>query len=77
MDQQIPQNTVFSEDANILSHSRQIRNKYGQQIVVPVIDVRDGVVERMIVEGFIKATNRSRFINYNEYHRSHKKRKEI
>jgi len=77
MNQQIPRNTVFSDEANTLSHSRQTLNKYGQQVVVPVIDVRDGVVERMIIEGFIKSTNRSKFINYTEYHRSHKKRTNI
>lgn len=77
MNQHIPQNTVLSEDADILSNSRQVHNKYGELVVVPVIDVRDGVVERMIVEGFIKSTNRSKFISYNEYHRSHKKRKAI
>lgn len=75
MNQQIPQNTVFSKDADVLSHSRQTLNKYGQQVVVPVIDVRDGVVERMIAAGFIKSTSRSKFINYTEYHRSHKKNK--
>lgn len=52
-----------------LSHYRISKNKWGQEIKVPVIDVRDGIVERMIAEQMIKATNRSLYINYNEYHK--------
>lgn len=68
MNQQIPQNTVLSDDANILSHSRQTLNKHGELIVVPVIDVRDGIVERMIAKSFLKYSNTSRWISRTEYH---------
>lgn len=54
------------------SHYREATNKYGKKIQVPVIDVRDGIAERMIVMSVIKANNRSKYINYNDYHRSHK-----
>ena len=54
------------------SYYREVTNKYGQKIQVPIIDVRDGIVERMIAMQMIKATNRSKYTNYTEYHRSHK-----
>jgi hypothetical protein len=56
-----------------LSHYRETTNKYGQTVYVPVVDVRDGIVERALAEQIIKAANRSRFITYNEYHISKKK----
>ena len=57
------------EQQEKLSHYRTSINGWGQEIKVPVIDVRDGIVERMIAEQMIKATNRSLYINYNEYHK--------
>jgi len=59
------------------SYYRETTNKYGQKIQVPIIDVRDGIVERMIAMQMIKATNRSKFINYTEYHRSRKPQTQI
>jgi hypothetical protein len=53
-----------------LSHYRVAVNKWGQEIKVPVIDVRDGIVERLVAEQMSKATNRSKYIQYTEYHRS-------
>ena len=61
------------ENQEQLSHFRETTNKYGQTIYVPVIDVRDGMAERALAEQIIKATNRSRYINYNQYHVSRKK----
>lgn len=55
------------------SHYRQATNKYGETVYVPVIDVRDGITERMMAEAFIKASNTSRYITYNRYHVSPKK----
>lgn len=55
-----------------LSHFREAVNKYGQKIYIPVVDVRDGIVERTLGEQIIRASNRSRYINYNEYHVSRK-----
>jgi gamma-glutamyl-gamma-aminobutyrate hydrolase PuuD len=62
----------MSKTPHVKSHYREAINKYGQKIQVPVIDVRDGVVERMMAKEMEKATNRSKYITYTEYHRSHK-----
>jgi hypothetical protein len=64
--------TVTSEQS-ALSYYIQTSNKYGIAINIPVIDVRDGVAERTLANQFIKASNRSKFINYNEYHVSRKR----
>lgn len=56
-----------------LSHYIQTTDKYGRPVNIPVIDVRDGIAERMLAESIIKATNRSKYITYNDYHRSYKK----
>jgi hypothetical protein len=60
-----------------LSHYLEIEHKDGRTIQIPVIDVRDGVVERMIATQIIKAGNKSKHINYNEYHMSHKPKTNI
>jgi len=60
-----------------LSHYIQIENKYGQQVYVPVIDVRDGMAERALAEQVIKAQNRSKYMNYNQYHISPKQSKTV
>jgi len=62
---------------HVKSHYREATNKYGQKIQVPVIDVRDGIAERMMAMSMIKANNRSKFIVYNEYHRSRKPQTQI
>jgi hypothetical protein len=67
----------MSKTPHVKSHYREATNKYGQIIQVPVVDVRDGIAERMVVMSMIKATNRSKYINYNEYHRSHKPKTSI
>ena len=56
-----------------LSHYIQSQDKFGQPVYVPVIDVRDGIVERQLAEQIIRAQNRSRYMNYNQYHISPKK----
>lgn len=56
-----------------LSHYIQSQDKYGQPVYVPVIDVRDGIAERQLAEQIIRAQNRSRYTNYNQYHISPKK----
>ena len=65
------------EGNELLSHYRITTNKYGQQIAVPVVDVRDGLAYRLMAMQMEKASNRSKWINYNEYHRSHKKQTRI
>lgn len=54
----------------LLSHYRITTNKYGQQIAVPVVDVRDGLSYRLMAMQMSKASNRSRYITYNRYHES-------
>lgn len=65
------------EGNELLSHYRITTNKYGQQIAVPVVDVRDGLAYRLMAYDMVKVSNRSKYINYNEYHRSHKKQTRI
>jgi hypothetical protein len=62
---------------HVKSHYRETINKYVQKIQVPVVDVRDGVVERMMAEQMENATTRSKYITYTEYHRSHKPKTNI
>lgn len=61
--------TKEGED-DLLSHYRTSTNKYGEQINVPVIDVRDGISYRMLAYQMKKATNRSVWISYSEYQKS-------
>lgn len=56
-----------------LSHYIRITKDNGVTIHVPVIDVRDGMVERALAEQILKSSNRSRYMNYNTYHMSHRK----
>lgn len=56
-----------------LSHYRQWTDKYGNPVNVPVIDVRDGIAERLLAESVIKASNRSKYMTLNRYHQSNKK----
>ena len=67
----------MSKTPHVKSHYRETTNKYGQKIQVPVIDVRDGIAERMMATLMTKANNRSKYITYNEYHRSHKPKTQI
>ena len=60
------------ENQEALSHFREAKNKYGQVVYVPVVDVRDGMAERALAEQIIKASNRSKYIVYNQYHISRK-----
>lgn len=62
---------------NLESHYRVMKNQYGQEVAVPVIDYRDGISYRMMGEQMCKANNRSKFINYNQYHSSPKKKQYV
>jgi hypothetical protein len=65
-------------EEELFSHYRVIRNNVGEELGgVPVVDVRDGITYRMLGEQMCKANNRSSFINYNEYHKSPKKKKYV
>lgn len=63
------------EQQEKLSHYRTSINGWGQEVKVPVIDVRDGIVERLIAEKMSKSANRSMYITYSEYQHSHKNSK--
>ena len=68
--------TKEGED-DVLSHYRVVKNKYGQEVGVPVIDVRDGYTYRMLAMETIKRSNRSKHINYGEYQISRKPKTDI
>jgi hypothetical protein len=57
---------LTSDDGEqLLSHYRINYNKYGQEIAVPVVDVRDGIAYRIMVYNMEKANGRSKYLNYN------------
>jgi hypothetical protein len=60
-----------------LSHFRETKNKYGQTVYVPVVDVRDGLAERALAMQILKSANRSKYINFTEYHVSKKNQKAL
>lgn len=66
------ESTTTSKEGS-LSYYIQVKNKHGITINIPVIDVRDGVGERLLAEQFIRSSNRSKYMNYNQYHVSPKK----
>jgi hypothetical protein len=59
-------------EEELLSHYRVVKNKYGMEVGVPVVDVRDGLAYRLLAYQMIKASKRSKWINYNQYHQSRK-----
>jgi hypothetical protein len=62
---------------HVKSHYRETVNQYGQLIQVPVVDVRDGIAERLVAMQMIKNSNRSKYIQYNEYHVSRKQKTQL
>jgi hypothetical protein len=68
---------VSDEGETLLSHYRITHTKYGQEIAVPVVDVRDGLGYRLMAMQMDRSSNRSKYINYNQYHQSTKKQKHI
>jgi hypothetical protein len=61
----------------LLSHYRITTNGDGRDVPVPVVDVRDGLSYRIMAYGMVKANSRSKYMNYTEYNRSHKKQTNI
>jgi len=57
----------------LFSHYRTTKKADGTPIAVPVVDVRDGISYRVMVYQMTKANNRSRYIQYNDYHRPSRK----
>lgn len=64
-------------EEDILSHYRVVKNKYGEEVAVPVVDVRDGLTYRMMAMQMIKSGNRSKYLPYTQYHRSYKPKTQI
>jgi len=65
-------------EEELLSHYRIIRDLEGNELGgIPVVDCRDGLTYRMLGEQMIKSSNRSKFINYNQYHQSPKKQQHV
>lgn len=60
-------------EQHLLSHYRVVTNNQGRDVGVPVVDVRDGLSYRIMAYGIMKSNNRSKYMNYTEYNRSHKK----
>jgi hypothetical protein len=58
---------------NLESHYRVMKNGYGQDVAVPVVDVRDGLAYRMMADAMCKFGNRSKYMNYNQYNQSPRK----
>ena len=63
-------------EAELLSHYRVVKNKWGVEIAVPVIDVRDGLTYRMLAMNTM-AKGHSKWIATSEYQRSHKPKQHI
>jgi hypothetical protein len=60
-----------------LSHYRQTKNRFGELVSVPVIDVRDGIAERLMGMHMIKTGKAgSKYIAYNRYHQPSRKSQE-
>jgi len=64
-------------EADLLSHYRIVRNQFGQEFGVPVVDVRDGIAYRMMGQQMLKSNNRSKHMNYSRYNESQRKQKTI
>lgn len=64
-------------EEELFSHYRVVKNKWGQEVGVPVVDVRDGLAYRIMAMQMIKSNNRSKYITYNQYHTSHKPKRQI
>lgn len=71
-----PIETTSTEEGKY-SHYIQRTDQYGRPVNIPVIDVRDGLAERMLAKAIEKSQNRSRYITYTEYHVSRKSLKQI
>jgi len=64
-------------EEEILSHYRVVVNGDGLEVGVPVVDVRDGLAYMIMAMTMEKASNRSKWINYNQYHQSPKRKKQL
>lgn len=60
----------INQEEGQFSHSLQTEDQYGNPVIIPVIDVRDGPAHRAVVEKLTKSLNRlrgSRFIPKSRY----------
>jgi hypothetical protein len=62
---------------DLLSHYRVVKDRFDQEVGVPVIDVRDGLAYRMAAMELERSSNKSKHINYSNYHESKRKTKHI
>lgn len=65
--------TTTTSQEESLSYYIQTKDKFGNPVNIPVIDVRDGIAERLLAEQFLKAQHQSKYITYTEYHVSKKR----
>jgi hypothetical protein len=68
---------IITVEEGKLSHYIRMYRADGTPVHIPVIDVTDGIAERMLGESIIKASQRSKWINYNQYHVSKKPIKQL
>ena len=63
---------IITVEEGKLSHYIRMYRADGLPVNIPFIDVTDGIAERMLADSMLKASNRSKWINYNQYHVSKK-----
>lgn len=73
MNQQQIETLQTDTGETLFSHYRTTKKADGTSVVVPVIDVRDGISYRIMAYQMTKANNRSKYIQYGEYHRPSRK----
>ena len=66
---------IVKSNPDSLSYYIQTENKYGDPVNIPVIDVRDGIGERILATTMLNSSNSSKFMTYNRYNFSPKKLK--
>lgn len=64
-------------EKDLLSHYRVVKNRWGQEVGVPVVDVRDGIAYRLLAMQMDRSSNRSKYITYNQYHQSYKPKTKV
>jgi len=64
------QEIVRNGDA--LSHYIHTEDKFGNPVNIPVIDVRDGIAERLLAKTIVSQSSSSKYINYGPYQVSRK-----
>jgi hypothetical protein len=63
---------IVKAEENSDSHYIQNEDKYGNPINIPVVYASDGIAERLLAQQMVKSQNTSKYISYNDYHKSPK-----